>query len=1015
MSSGAILSFITVRRSGLLMRAVMRERIAGSAISSPRFSSDANVLKTTGTIGAALPSGKAATPSTIFEHHANSGAPVFLASARLRNTWCELSERPDNSRSVEYGKQAQSNSESAHSKDFNIVSGKKLFPDEFKKTSVTAQDFTPVSKTVDSNVRSNTGGSKESSASSENSVSRQAGASSQRTDAGSSKSLFQAQTATTFNITSKTSAGTGSQSSTQLFSKSSAVMNEVSKNLKAETSQGSQIFNVRSSVLSADSLSLSSGKSESTTKQYPINVDTPVFKSDSVQKPAATLSAKLLKTLPQQTAANVKVASQSLPAQVSQTAANVKVASQSLPAQISQTASQLKETSQQSASPVTTGSSPAALPSKAASSTESLQTQGVLLTGSAKGKSAVPEGMNALNIEGEIPVSDEMPEHSTGRAIEQQYDDTLMQKENALLKYDKMTGQSLLYGTPLNPHSLEKAFNYAPFAQSSLWDSLRLIWKTFLTSTEAELQEFYSPPQEPYSGRGGEKGQRYAVSSGLMNQDAVLTIPVRAFTESDMQKHPESEEKPPEKTSGKEGAEKGSLLMREEKTASLHIPDSEEEQNEEGGGDRSSGGGEEKDGKEQEKEGKKNRDQGKGKEGRSGDEGETKEDRDADREDKDDELPEEKDLDREVEIQGGESAEYLPMWDFTTFADSECSARYKRNRRLYWKISESYPPCHCAESTVRLTCIAPIPHEPTPSFPLFAQIYAESTSPMGLQQMPPPKVFVNQEVLRRHLLDMLEMSLFQPLRMTARASKFVASAIGDIIRKRYRLKDITKEYFASYVAMLMRISGEFTFSHSLRTMDLALEIAEKAMIDDQEIMEQVRFGAFFKDIGELDFLLSRLPIKEKDSIAGFLASRDLKWAGILHDIGKIRIPREVLYKPGVLSDEEFSIMKMHPIYSEQILYPVMSLRFLCPVVRAHHERWDGKGYPDRIEGNAIPVAARIIAIADVFDALISDRPYKKGMAWPRVKKIMTEGRGTHFDPYLLDIFLRHITPMYEQA
>ncbi len=106
---------------------------------------------------------------------------------------------------------------------------------------------------------------------------------------------------------------------------------------------------------------------------------------------------------------------------------------------------------------------------------------------------------------------------------------------------------------------------------------------------------------------------------------------------------------------------------------------------------------------------------------------------------------------------------------------------------------------------------------------------------------------------------------------------------------------------------------------------------------------------------------------------------------------------------------------MHPIYSEQILYPVESLRFLCPVVRAHHERWDGKGYPDRTTGNAIPLEARIIAIADVFDALISDRPYKKGMPWSKVKNILQKGRGTHFDPELLDLFIALASPHYERA
>ena len=1141
----------------------MKEGITGSGLSSPRSSPEVNVRKTTGAVGAALSSDKTAVPSTASEQHANSGAPVFLASARLRNTWCELSERPDNARSGEYKKESQSNSKSSPSRHFNVTSDKKLFSDspesrdqfnvkgnvfeKAEKPSVTAQNFTSVSRTVES-----------------------------YTDTGALKSLLESQTSPTFNIMSKTSARTEAQSSSQLLSSSSAAMNEISRNLKTTASSGvsesSQLFNIKSSVMSASTLLLSSGTSESAIKPNLINVNTPVFTSESLLKSTTTLSTQLFTTIPQQTAVKAKETTQQLTAFTSQAAAAVKETTQPLTTIVQQTAVKAKETTQQltaftsqaaaavkettqplttivqqtavkakettqqltaftsqaaaavkettqplttivqqtavkakettqqlvaftsqaaaavkettqplttivqqtavkakettqqlaaftsqaaaavkeTTQPLTTipqqtALSPSTLLPKASSSRERTEMQGMLHTGSAPENAAVQVGLNARNIEWKIPGGDEMSELTTGRVSGQRLDDAQMHNENALQKYEKMAGQKFLYGTPLAPQTVENTLNYTPFAQSSLWDSLRLIWKTFLSSTEADLQEFYSPPSEPYSGRGEEKGQKYALSAGLMNQDAVLTLPVRAYGESDSKKQAKSGEKSPEKTSGKEGADKGSLLMHDEKTTALHIPDSEEEQNEEGGGDRSRGGGDRKEGKDQEKEGKKDRDQGKGKDGRSDDEEEKKKDRDTDGEDEDDPVSAEKDHERESEMKAGDRAlemleslsseinekksaseargeehvsgdsdEYMPMWDFRDSAHSACSSRYYRNRQRYRKISESCPPCHCTGS-VQLTCDTQMSPGPVPSFPLFAQLYAESTSPMGIHQIPPPKVFTNDDILRQDLLEMLEMSVLQPLRMTARASRFVASAIGDIIRKRYRLKDITKDYFASYVAMLMRISGEFTFSHSLRTMDLALDIARKAMIDDEEIMEQVRFGAFFKDIGELDFLLSRLPMKEKESIAGFLASRDLKWAGILHDIGKIRIPREVLYKPGALSDEEFRIMKMHPIYSEQILYPIMSLRFLCPVVRAHHERWDGKGYPDRLEGNTIPVAARIIAIADVFDALISDRPYKKGMAWPKVKKIMTEGRGTHFDPHLLDIFLSYITPLYERA
>jgi len=266
---------------------------------------------------------------------------------------------------------------------------------------------------------------------------------------------------------------------------------------------------------------------------------------------------------------------------------------------------------------------------------------------------------------------------------------------------------------------------------------------------------------------------------------------------------------------------------------------------------------------------------------------------------------------------------------------------------------------------------------------------------------------------RRIYLD--DSDLMKSFKLSSRAYHFVNYIFEDILKRKLGGSEFKSEYFMQYLCLLMRTSGEFTFAHSLRTQTIALNIAKFANITDKKILEQVRLGSVLCNIGELEYHFQDAPKEKMGQIKQFLSEQDFLLAGVLHDIGKIKIPDEILYKPGALTEEEFKTMKMHPVYSEMLLYPVYPLRHLCPVVRGHHEKWDGKGYPDGISGEQIPLAARIIVIADVFDALISDRPYKKGMPWEKVKKIMNEGRGTHFDPVLLDSFLKYITPFYEKG
>ena len=132
----------------------------------------------------------------------------------------------------------------------------------------------------------------------------------------------------------------------------------------------------------------------------------------------------------------------------------------------------------------------------------------------------------------------------------------------------------------------------------------------------------------------------------------------------------------------------------------------------------------------------------------------------------------------------------------------------------------------------------------------------------------------------------------------------------------------------------------------------------------------------------------------------------IRLGALLHDVGKIGIPETVLKKEGPLSDEEWVIMKQHPtIGAEKVLMPNASLRDLIPIVKYHHERIDGKGYPEGLSNGDIPLAAKIVAIADTYHALTSDRPYRKGMSIEKAISILEEGAGSQWDANLVRTFI----------
>lgn len=133
------------------------------------------------------------------------------------------------------------------------------------------------------------------------------------------------------------------------------------------------------------------------------------------------------------------------------------------------------------------------------------------------------------------------------------------------------------------------------------------------------------------------------------------------------------------------------------------------------------------------------------------------------------------------------------------------------------------------------------------------------------------------------------------------------------------------------------------------------------------------------------------------------------WRGVrLHDIGKMSIPDSILLKPGPLTDAEWEIMRRHPQYAYELLSPIEYLRPALDIPYCHHERWDGSGYPRRLKGEEIPLAARIFAVVDVWDALTSDRPYRSAWEQKKALEYILEQRGKQFDPAVVDVFLRII-------
>lgn len=185
------------------------------------------------------------------------------------------------------------------------------------------------------------------------------------------------------------------------------------------------------------------------------------------------------------------------------------------------------------------------------------------------------------------------------------------------------------------------------------------------------------------------------------------------------------------------------------------------------------------------------------------------------------------------------------------------------------------------------------------------------------------------------------------------------------------LKDLKELFYKTIKSISFALDAKdpYTHGHSLRVTLYSLILANDLNLDD-EVLEEI------------------------------------ETAGLLHDIGKIGIPQNILCKPGKLTDEEFEVMKSHPEQGEKMVMNIKKLKIIANWLRTHHERWDGRGYPSGLKGEEIPISARIIALADTYDAMTSNRPYRNALTHSIAMAEIQKCAGTQFDPQLAGLFVK---------
>lgn len=205
------------------------------------------------------------------------------------------------------------------------------------------------------------------------------------------------------------------------------------------------------------------------------------------------------------------------------------------------------------------------------------------------------------------------------------------------------------------------------------------------------------------------------------------------------------------------------------------------------------------------------------------------------------------------------------------------------------------------------------------------------------------------------------------------ASKRISSQNRDLNTLSLRLNSSLQKEQAAYKGLVNSLlaaldaKDKYTAGHSLRVADYAVMLGKKLQLSDKDL-------------------------------------RTLEEAALFHDIGKIGVGDYLLQKPNLLSAEEYQVIKAHPVIGSRIVESMAFYGEQSKIVRYHHEHWDGSGYPEGLKGEEIPMLARILTVADIYDALTSDRPYRKSLPFEEAKSIMIDAGGKSLDPDLVDLF-----------
>jgi len=225
------------------------------------------------------------------------------------------------------------------------------------------------------------------------------------------------------------------------------------------------------------------------------------------------------------------------------------------------------------------------------------------------------------------------------------------------------------------------------------------------------------------------------------------------------------------------------------------------------------------------------------------------------------------------------------------------------------------------------------------------------------------------DYLKDEVLAKVSTSLYEDLRASNEELK---KSLED-------MRQVTRGIVSAFSMVISKIDPHYTHEHVSRSVEYATQILAK--------------------LRQLGVSFGKMP--EEVLLAGIL----------LHDVGKIFTPKEILFKPGPLSDEEWRIMRRHPVDGAEILEQIAGLKEMAKIVRYHQEAYDGSGYPEGLKGEEIPIGARIATAVDAFDAMVTDRPYRKGMTIERAIEELKRNRSTQFDPVVVDAIVK----LYEEG